>query len=84
MIAWPTTAASSSREISPLTQMLADREREALVRLASRAWTLAEAGLADLVQVRHGEEDYSYYIVARRRPRRAQPAMLLFHLAEAA
>jgi len=73
-----------ARETSPLTQLLPDAERLALLRLANRAWALAEAGLAHLVQRRHGEEDYSYLIVARRRPRRAQPALLSFHLAEAA
>ena len=35
-------------------------ERTALQRLAARAWKLAELGLADIVQRRHGYEDYAY------------------------
>lgn len=73
-----------ARETSPLTQLLPDAERLALLRLANRAWKLAEAGLAHLVQRRHGEEDYSYLIVARRRPRRVAPSALPLLLAEAA
>ena len=73
-----------ARDTSPLTQLLPDAERRALLRLASRAWALAEAGLAHLVQRRHGEEDYSYLIVARPRPRRVAPSVLPAILAEAA
>jgi hypothetical protein len=73
-----------ARETSPLTQLLPDAERLALLRLANRAWALAEAGLAHLVQRRHGHEDYSYLIVARPRPRRATPSILPAILAEAA
>ncbi len=63
---------------------LPEPERIALLGVASRAWKLAEAGLADLVQQRHDFEDYSYILVARRRPRRAAPAVLPILLAEAA
>ena len=73
-----------ARETSPLTQLLPDAERLALLRLANRAWALAEAGLAHLVQRRHGEEDYSYLIVARPRPHRVAPSILPAILAEAA
>ena len=54
------------------------------LRLAARAWKLAELGLADIVQRRHGYEDYAYILVARRRPRRAASAILPMLLAEAA
>jgi hypothetical protein len=65
-------------------QCLPEQERTALQRLAARAWKLAELGLADIVQRRHGDEDYAYILVARRRPRRAASAILPMLLAEAA
>ena len=73
-----------ARDLSPLTQLLPVEERIALARLANRAWKLAEAGLAHLLQRRHGDEDYSYLIVARPRPRRVTPSVLPAILAEAA
>ena len=54
------------------------------VRALVAQQTLAEAGLADLVQKRHDFEDYSYILVARHRPRRAAHAVLPILLAEAA
>ena len=65
-------------------QCLPEQERTALQRLAARAWKLAELGLADIVQRRHGYEDYAYILVARRRPRRTASAILPMLLAEAA
>ncbi|WP_135470949.1 hypothetical protein [Crenalkalicoccus roseus] len=73
-----------ARDLSPLTQLLPDAERLALLRLANRAWALAEAGLAHLLQRRHGYEDYEYLLVARPRPRRVAPSILPAILAEAA
>ncbi|MBE9606273.1 hypothetical protein IAI18_15515 [Acetobacteraceae bacterium H6797] len=73
-----------ARETSPLTQLLPDAERLALLRLANRAWALAESGLAHLVQRRHGHEDYSYFIIACHRPRRLTSSVLPLLLAEAA
>jgi hypothetical protein len=73
-----------ARDISPLTQMLPEPDRVALMRLAGRAWKLADADLAHLLQRRHGDEDYEYLIVARRRPRRADPRVLARLLKEAA
>jgi hypothetical protein len=72
------------RETSPLTRLLPDPERLALMRVANRAWVLAETGLAHLVQRRHGDDDYSYMLVARRRPPRARPSVLPALLAKAA
>jgi hypothetical protein len=57
-----------ARQLCPLVGGLAPEQRTTLARLASRAWKLAAAGLADLVQRRHGFEDFEYLIVARRRP----------------
>lgn len=65
-------------------QCLPEAERAALLRLAGRAWTLAKLGLADIVQRRHGYEDYAYILVARRRPRRCASPILPLLLAEAA
>lgn len=73
-----------ARQISPQLQCLPEDERTALQRLAARAWKLAELGLADLVQRRHGYEDYAYILVARRRPRRAASSLLPMMLKEAA
>jgi hypothetical protein len=52
--------------------------------MANRAWRLAEAGLAHLVQRRHGFEDYEYVLIARPRPRRIGSTVLPLLLAEAA
>lgn len=72
------------RQISAQLQCLPETERSALQRIAARAWNLAELGLADLVQRRHGFEDYAYLLVARRRPRRFATSILPLLLAEAA
>ena len=73
-----------ARQVCPQLQCLLDQERTALQRLTARAWKLAELGLADIVQRRHGYEDYAYILVARRRPRRYASSILPLLLAEAA
>jgi hypothetical protein len=73
-----------SRSLCPQLAILQQEERVALAKMANRAWRLAEAGLADIVQRRHGYEDYAYILVARRRPRRPASAILPLLLAEAA
>lgn len=73
-----------ARQICPQLECLPETNRAALQRLAARARKLAELGLADLVQRRHGFEDYSYIIVARHRPRRFAPSIMPLLLAEAA
>jgi len=73
-----------AREVCPQLASLPNDERVALQRLAARAWKLAELGLADIVQRRHGYEDYAYILVARRRPRRFASSILPLLLAEAA
>jgi len=73
-----------ARQVCPHLQCLPDDKRIALQRLAARAWKLQELGLADLVQRRHGYEDYAYILVARRRPRRFASSILPLLLAEAA
>ena len=73
-----------ARQVCPQLQCLPEQERSALQRLAARACKLAELGLADIVQRRHGYEDYEYILVARRRPRRTASAILPMLLAEAA
>ncbi len=73
-----------AREVCPHLQCLPAHERTALQRLAARAWKLAELDLADLLQRRHGYEDYSYILVARRRPRRYASSILPLLLVEAA
>lgn len=73
-----------ARQLCPQLGCLPIEQRAALARLANRAWKLAEAGLADLLQRRRGFEDYEYILVARRRPRRIASAVLPLLLAEAA
>jgi hypothetical protein len=73
-----------ARDTAAALQLLPEPERVALMRLAGRAWKLADAGLAHLLQRRHGDGDYEYLIVARPRPRRAQPQLLARLLKEAA
>ena len=73
-----------ARQLCPQLACVPAEERIALARLANRAWKLAEAGLAHLVQRRHGYEDYEYLLVARPRPRRIAPSILPAILAEAA
>ena len=72
------------RQVCPLLACLPDDQRLALRAVATRAWKLAELGLADIVQRRHGNEDYAYILVARRRPRRYASSILPLLLAEAA
>jgi hypothetical protein len=69
---------SLARELCPQLNLLEQDERIRLGKLAARAWRLAEAGLACLVQRRRGFEDFEYLLVARRRPRRN--ALSLTHL----
>lgn len=73
-----------ARDICPQLNLLSQDDRVALARLATRAWKLAEAGLADLVQRRRDFEDFEYLLVARRRPRRLPSGVLPQLLAEAA
>ena len=73
-----------ARDASAQLQVLPEPKRAALQKLAGRALTLFEGGLCDLVQKRHDFEDYSYLIVARRRPRRDRTGVLTAMLAEAA
>ena len=73
-----------ARQLFPQLGTLPIEQRVSVARLANRAWKLAEAGLAHLVQRRCGFEDYEYILVARRRPRRTAPAVLPFLIAEAA
>jgi hypothetical protein len=49
-------------------QLLSDRARKELGRVASRARLLASQGLVHLVQRRNGPDDFSYLMIARPRP----------------
>ncbi len=73
-----------ARQVCRQLQCLPEAERAALQRLATRAWKLADVGLADIVQRRHGYEDYAYILVARHRPPRVTSSILPLLLAEAA
>lgn len=73
-----------ARELCPQLKLLEQDERVRLAKLAARAWRLAEAGLACLVQRRLGFEDYEYLLVARHRPRRNAPSLTHLLLRDAA
>jgi hypothetical protein len=73
-----------ARSLCPQLGLLDAAERVRLAKLAARAWRLAEAGLACLVQRRLGFEDYEYLLVARRRARRNAPSVLPLLLRDAA
>jgi hypothetical protein len=73
-----------ARALCPQLKLLEQDERVRLAKLAARAWRLAEAGLACLVQRRLGFEDYEYLLVARRRPRRNTPSVMPLLLRDAA
>ncbi len=53
-------------DASAQTRRLPDRQRRDLAALARRVIWAAEHGLAIPVQRRHGAEDYSYLLIARR------------------
>lgn len=63
---------------------LAVSERQALARLAHRAWCLGQQGLVHLVQRRNGPDDFTYLAIARPRPKRTSAALSSLLLAEAA
>jgi hypothetical protein len=53
----------------PAAQRLPERDCRELLKLARRALWAAEQDLVHLVQSRHGADDYSYFAVARLRPK---------------
>jgi len=75
---WLSTAASGDSieywrgylaiDASMVASNLGPDDRRQLSRLAARAFRLAEQGKAHLLQRCHGPGDYSYVIVAGRRP----------------
>lgn len=73
-----------ARQICPQLHLLTEDERLRLAKLAARARYLADTGLAHLVQRRHGFEDFSYVLIARRRPRQTAFLIPSRLLAEAA
>lgn len=73
-----------ARQLCPQLNLLSEVERARLAKLAARAWKLAEAGLAHLVQRRRGFEDFEYVLVVRPRPRKIAPSVMPILLAEAA
>ena len=59
-----------ARDRDRLATTLTPEQRDELNALASRAWRLAAAGWADLLQRRLGEECFAYLLIVRKRPRR--------------
>jgi len=73
-----------ARDTCPHLNLLPADERVRVARLASRALTLAEAGLLHLVQRRHGFEDFAYIAIARPKQQRNATALHAPLLKEAA
>ena len=63
---------------------LPERERGELLRVARRAVSAAERGLAHLVQRRNGPDDFTYLMIARPRPKSARGSILAILAMEAA
>jgi hypothetical protein len=63
----------------PSNGRLANPEMAELVRVARRAMSAAESGLAHLVQRKNGPCDYSYLIIARPRPARTEATRTTIH-----
>ncbi len=55
-------------DIGPESRWLAMSDRRELRHIAGRAWQLGQQGLVHLVQHREADGDYTYFVVARRRP----------------
>lgn len=62
-------------DINATTSRLTDGDRRTLIRIARRALWAAEHGLVHLVQLRGGEGDFHYRMIARPRPRHAASAL---------
>ena len=71
-------------DIFPMLGRLADREREELARLGSRAFWAAEQGLVHLVQERVGPDRFAYIAVARPKPKHAAASLSALLLEEQA
>ena len=59
----------------PIAGRLSERERPELRRVARRAMSAAEAGLAHLLQRRNGAGDFTYVLIARSRPKPAEGSL---------
>lgn len=68
-----------SMDRCPSNGRLATPEMAELVRVARRAMSGAESGLAHLVQRKNGPCDYSYLIIARPRPARTEATRTTIH-----
>lgn len=70
-----------ARDRDHLASSLAPEQRQALNAIAGRAWKLAAAGWAHLVQRRVGEACFAYQLVVSRRPLSARSARAMRPLA---
>ncbi len=69
---------------TPHTSRLSDSDRAELGRITSRTVWAFEQGLVHLLQRRHGDEDYSYYLIARPRSSKVAASLTTLLVAEAA
>lgn len=57
---------------------LPDAERRELDRVTRRAFLAFASGLVELVQCRHGPDDYSYLMIARTRSSKSEASLAAF------
>lgn len=75
---------SLARDICAQVSRLPEAARGELARVARRARWGVEAGLLHLVQHRHGDDDYSYVAIARRKPKATPLPLASLQAGEAA
>jgi len=68
----------------PKWTSLPEPERQELVRLAARARWAAEHNLVHLVQKRRGPDDFSYFAIARPKPKEPSVSIAALLMKEAA
>jgi len=71
-------------DASPVLSRMPEAQRRAVAGIGNRAAWAAAHDLAHLLQRRNGPDDFSYLIVARRRPRNAPVALASLLNTEAA
>ena len=75
---------SLANDRTSLTSRLPATDRIELGRVSRRTLWAFERGLVHLVQRRHGDDDYSYLLVARRRSKKIAASLSALLTAEAA
>jgi hypothetical protein len=67
-----------AQDCAPLLSCVPESDRAELFRISRRALSAFELGFVHLVQTRHGEDDYSYLMVARKRSAKKKASLTAF------